>query len=348
MPGPEVVGRCPVPDVVELRSGRFVTGDITDLVAVQDLGRFEPARAPGTRAPSRLFRLHLLRLGARGFYPVWTSDPLLGPGSAPEGLAGNAWTAGDIDEDGLDELLVFSGDRCEVRDFGPDSIRTRTLELPGAWVAAAEIGDPDADSLPELVCLELSPVETNAAHRLVRVYSPDDSLFVPESPYLAALAGDDVTRVGLLPAVRLEDYYGTQPVLYAEHGSVRPGTYAIVPCPDSAGFRLTLRPFPWQEWFSRERVLPAGPLLTFNVGDTLCAYGFFVPGSRPSGPAESFAALRDGEWRLLELKPGARTIVAPLCRFAIGSRAGWVSLSDEVLRFFPGEPFAWRAAAPGR
>jgi hypothetical protein len=253
-----------------------------------------------------------------------------------------------VDSDGLDELLVFSADHCDIFDFGPDSIRSRRVALPGAWVTGAEIGDPDGDSLPELVCLELSPVQPGPDVRLLRVYALADSLFAPESPYIAALAGDDIARVGLLPAARLEDYSGSFPVLYAEHGEVRPGTYAIVAAPDSAGYRLTLNPFPWQEWFSRDRVLPAGPLVTFNTGDTLCAYGYFVPGSRPGGPAESFAALRDGEWRLLPLYDAARTLVAPLCPFALRGRDGWLSLREDVFRFFPGAPFAWPAdPAPG-
>lgn len=340
-PEPEVIGRCPVPSVTTIRPGRFVAAGRMDLVVAQDLGRFEPARAPGKPAAARLFRLHFLCPGPDGFQTAWSSEPLLASGASASGLGDNAWTTGDLDSNGLDELLVFSGDAAELLDFKTDTVRVRRLELPGAWVVDAELGDLDGDSLPELLALERSPVSPGTAELLLRVYAPAESAFVPLGPYFAALAGDDINEINLLPAARFEDYRGRFPVVQAGHSEIRPGTYGIAWLPDSSGHALTLNPFPWQQWFSRERVLPAGPLVTFNVGDTLCAYGYFVPGSRPSGPAESFAALSDGEWRLLPLRPEAQTIVAPLCPFEIEGRPGWLSLRDQVFRFYPGQPFCW-------
>jgi hypothetical protein len=78
------------------------------------------------------------------------------------------------------------------------------------------------------------------------------------------------------------------------------------------------------------------------VGDTLVAYGYFVPGARPSGPSQSFATLEDGEWRLLPLLESARRVSGPVCRFTRNGVAGWLELRDNLFYFYPGEIFRWR------
>jgi hypothetical protein len=65
-------------------------------------------------------------------------------------------------------------------------------------------------------------------------------------------------------------------------------------------------------------------------------------GSRPSGPSQSFAALDDGEWRLLPLLESAGRISGPICRFTWQGTAGWLELRDNLFYFYPGEIFRWR------
>jgi hypothetical protein len=147
-------------------------------------------------------------------------------------------------------------------------------------------------------------------------------------------------------AARLDDYPGALPVIAGVYSTLRPSSYAVVFSPAADSFALTTKPFPWQEWFSRTRVLPAGELSLFNVGDTLVAYGYFVPGtgavpSRGQSP-RSFAALEDGEWRLLPLTADAARLSGPVCRFTKGGAAGWLELRDNLFYFYPGEVFRWR------
>lgn len=153
---------------------------------------------------------------------------------------------------------------------------------------------------------------------------------------------DKTVRFTLLGAARLEDYPGMPVILMAEEARVKPGIYGVIFAPGRDSFVLSFLPFPYQDWFSKEAVLPAGRLQLFNVGDTLVAYGFFVPGSRPGGPAKSFAALQEGEWRLLRLREFARRLAGPVCRFRYRGQEGWLELRDNLFYFYPGELFYWR------
>ncbi len=339
---PSMLGRSPLPDVVSIHSGRFVTSDIDDLLVVQDLGSLRLPSRPGSgKARAGICRVALLRFEADEFRAVWQSPPLLGFTTPDAGLAGHAWTSGDIDSDGLSELLLFTADSCRVVHFGPDSIHDETFDLSGAWVTAAVACDIDGDSSTEIITLELSPVDSLLTTRLLRVYRATDSGLDPVSEYLAGIDWGAGMTVNLLGSSRLEDYPDELPVLTAVYTELRPSIYAALYQSGPDSFALTTNPFPWQEWFTKKQVLPAGKLTLFNVGDTLVGYGYFVPGSRPAGPSKSFAALQDGEWRLLPVTDQAQRLCGPVCRYTSGNVSGWLELRDDIFRFYPGDVFDW-------
>ncbi|UCG42073.1 MAG: hypothetical protein JSU73_09320 [candidate division WOR-3 bacterium] len=334
------LGRCPLEDVTGFRSGRFVTSDIDDLLVVQDLGRLQATLRPlQARVEARINRLALLRLVGNNFEPVWVSPPLMSEPLQGSGIAPSVWSAGDIDADGRQELVLVSGDSCVVCSFDSDSIRLVEFELPGAWASDAVCTDIDEDSVDELVTLELPADTTAPGLRLVRVYGFSDSGFSAVSPYVAGLYWGDQARVSITGAVRLEDYPGRVPVFVGVHDQLRPSAYAVLypAAPDS--FAFTTKPFPLQDWFNKEDVLPSGPLSFFNVGDTTVAYGWFVPGSRPTGPKNSFAALLDGEWSLLRMTAVAERLGGPVCRFNYAGTQGWLELRDRVFHFYSGQVF---------
>lgn len=342
-----VLGRCPLERVVAISTGRFVSTDTDDILIVQDIGRMELSRGPGRdKAVVNLRRLALLRPGGSGLKSAWQSEPFNSTSAAASDIAGTCWTSGDINADGHRELLLFTADSCKVVSFSPDTVVTSAYGLNGAWVEGAACCDADGDSLPEVATLELSQIDTGFTTRLVRLYRMTGSGLVPCGAYSVGVDWGADTRLVLLGSARLEDYPGELPVVAGIYASLRPSQYAIVyrPAPDS--LVLTTNPFPWQEWFSKERVLPAGELSLFNVGDTLVAYGYFVPGmgtvpARGQSP-QSFAALDDGEWRLLPLLESAIRISGPVCRFTRNGTAGWLELRDNLFHFYPGEIFRWR------
>jgi hypothetical protein len=341
------LGRCPLEDITAFEPGRFVTSDIDDLLVVQDLGRLQASLRPlQARAEARIIRLALLRLTGTSFEPVWTSQPLMSEPLPGSGIAPNVWAAGDIDGDGRKELVLVSGDSCSVCSFDSDSIRLVQHEIPGAWASDAVCTDIDEDSIDELVTLEL-PVDSSAPGlRLVRVYEYSDSGFAAVSPYVAGLYWSDRARVSITGAVRLEDYPGRLPVFVGVHDQLRPSAYAVLypAAPDS--FAFTTRPFPLKDWFNKQDVLPSGPLSFFNVGDTLVAYGWFVPGSRPTGPKNSFAALLDGEWSLLRMTDAAERLGGPVCQFDYAGTKGWLELRDRVFHFYSGQVFEFSEEQP--
>jgi hypothetical protein len=144
-------------------------------------------------------------------------------------------------------------------------------------------------------------------------------------------------KFSLLGSARLEDYPGAPVIVLGEYPSLRPSRYYAFYNAGGDSFVLTGTPFPWQEWFSRDEVLAAGGLQLFNAGDTLIAYGYFVPGAQ-TGAAVSFAALQDGEWRVLRLRQWAQKVVGLICRF----QSGWLELRNRHFYFYPEEPFYWR------
>jgi hypothetical protein len=273
---------------------------------------------------------------------VWQSEPYSSTNSTLSEIAGTCWTCGDIDADGLQELLLFTADSCRVLDFTTDPAVTRTYGLSGAWVEAAAACDADGDNFPEVATLEVSGLDSARTTRLLRLYRMTGSGLVPCLPYSAGVDRGANVRIALLGAARLEDYPGTLPVVASIYPTLKPSTYEVLYRPKPDSLVLTDRPFPWQEWFAKDRVLPAGELSLFDVGDTLVAYGYFVPGSRPAGPSLSFAALEDGEWRLLPLLDNALRLSGPVCRFTRKGVPGWLELRDNLFYFYPGEIFRWR------
>ncbi len=340
---PEVIGRSPLDKVIAIAAGRFVAADTDDILVVQDLGRMELSRGPGQdRAVVDLRRLALLRLSGSGLKPVWQSEPFNSTGTTAAGVAGTCWTSGDLNGDGRSELLMFTADSCRVVSFAPDTVAMSACGLNGAWVEAAIGCDLSGDSVTEIATLELSRLDSGFTTRLLRLYRATNAGLIPSGPYAVGVNWGADTRPVLLGSARLEDYPGELPVVAGIHATLKPSLYGVLfqPAPDS--LVLTTNPFPWQEWFSKTRVLPAGELSLFNVGDTLVAYGYFVPGQRPSGPSQSFAALQDGEWRLLPLAETARRLSGPVCRFAKDGVSGWLELRDNLFYFYPGEVFRWR------
>ncbi|MEO0082036.1 MAG: hypothetical protein ABIL25_07075 [candidate division WOR-3 bacterium] len=374
-PAQHLLGRAPLENIIAISAGRFTSTDADDVLALQDLGRVQFASAPGLgRAEAGLFRLALLRLESGRFSPVWQSQPMLASTVPQARLAANAWTAADINSDSKQEILLFGPDSCTVVSFDQFTARTRSVPMRGAWVTDAAACDLNSDSVPEITTLELSPLDSALTGRLLRVYHVTDSGLVAVSEYIGGIDWGPDIELTLLGSARLEEYWGTLPVLAGIYHSVRPSMYAVladysnkrkkpetndqVTTETASGsealtselsgeaLRLTSHPFPWRKWFTKDEILPAGRLSLFNVGDTLVAYGYFVPGSgrvassRPT--PNSFAALQDGAWRLLPLTDAASRISGPVCRFSLDGTQGWLELRDDVFRFYPGEIFHWR------
>lgn len=337
-----VLGRSPLENAIAISAGHF-TGAADDVLLVQNIGRMELSRGPGQdKAVLDLRRIALLRLDGTAFRPVWQSEPFNSTNTVRSGIAGTGWTCGDIDADGLQELLLFTADTCRVLDFTADTVIARAYGLSGAWVEGAAVCDADGDSFPEVATLEVSGLDSARTTRLLRLYRMTGSGLVPCLPYSAGVDRGTKVRVVLLGAARLADYPGTLPVVASIYPTLKPTTYEVLYRPKPDSLVLTDKPFPWQEWFSKERVLPAGELSLFDVGDSLVAYGYFVPGSRPSGPSLSFAALDDGEWRLLPLLDDALRLSGPVSRFTRNGAPGWLELRDNLFYFYPGEVFRWR------
>jgi hypothetical protein len=365
---PVILGRCPLERVVRIEPGRFAAPDSDCLLLAQDLGRVELSRSsqPG-RANLNLLRLAIVHLEPTGPATIWTSEPLAGSGATALGLSGTAWASGDLDRDGRDELLLFHAGLCRVLRFAPGALRREsevrdgasgaapysarptpgipteeTLACPAAAVAAATLCDIDSDGTTDIVTIEPSGLSAVDDVRLLRVYQVAGKELVPRHQAGIGLNWGAATEVALLGAARLDDYPGFLPVVAGVRADPRPSSYLVLYQPDSGPPILTANPFPWQEWFSKTRVLPAGELSLFNVGDTLVGYGYFVPGARPSGPSQSFAALQDGEWRLLSLTNAGARLSGPVCRLCYRGTDGWLELRDNLLYFHPGDVFRWR------
>jgi len=337
-----VLGRCPLDRVIAVSSGRFA-GTTEDVLVEQDIGRMDLSRGPGRdKTVVNLRRLALLRLDGAVFRSVWQSEPFNSTTATGSDIAGTCWTSGDVDADGLQELLLFTADSCQVLHFATDSSTTNAYGLNGAWVEAATVCDADNDGLPDVATLEVSGLDSAKTARLVRLYRMTGSSLVPCLPYSAGIDRGANVRVELLGSARLEDYPGELPVVATIYPTLKPSTYEVLYRPNPDSLVLSDKPFPWQEWFSKTRVLPAGELSLFDVGDTLVAYGYFVPGARPSGPSQSFAALDDGEWRLLSLLENARRVSGPVCRSTRNGNSGWLEVRDNLFYFYPGEIFRWR------
>ncbi len=336
---PVNLGRSPVDNVTAIAAGRFVTTDLDDILLAQDLGRIQLSAGPGSSRPAvRLCRLSLVRLTGTKLATAWQSSPLLAEPVPAARVAANPWAIADINADGLSELLLPGPDSCRIVSFGPDSVRDRVVPMSGAWPTDVVACDLTEALPPEIATLELSPV-AGASGLLLRVYRFADSTFVPVTGYISGLDWGADTKVSFTGTCRLPDYYTEMPVIAATPAELKPGTYAVLQPTGPDSFCLASNPFPTADWFSKDRVLPSGRLSLFNVGDTLVAWGYFVPGSRPSGPATSFAALEDGEWRLLSLAEPALRLSGPVCRFRRDQTEGWLEYRDNCLWFYPGDIF---------
>ncbi len=340
---PMVLGRCPLDRVVKMVSGHFVSRETPSLLVVQDIGRAELSRVSRpARVSVSLTRLGVIHHEAEGFYLVWVSEPIANPGCPELGLSGTAWTAGDFDDDGLDELLLLGSGECRLLNFERGEVTDETLVFPSRAVVSAAVCDVNDDGAKDVVTIEVPYPAEGSSTYLIQVYQRAGPGLAPRHPYSIGFNWGTATRVALLGSARLEDYPGVLPVLVGVRAELRPSTYAILyePRPDS--LILTTNPFPWQEWFSKTQTLPAGELTIFNVEDTLVGYGYFVPGSRPSGPPMSFAALQDGEWRLLALTNSAARLTGLVSRFRCATTDGWLELRDNLFYFYAGDIFRWR------
>lgn len=336
--GPRALGRIDGGSPRAVLSLRFVTADVDDILVATDEGTVRVAVAPGRPAqPVYLYRIAVYRQSGDGLALVWRSDPALG--TADSSLPG-PWAAADIDADGRAELLVFSPDSCLVVEYEADSIMTRMVPMSGAAVEAAAWCNPAGDGNWRLAALEASPVSPTV--RTLRFWDWSGTGFEPTGTLSAGFDWGDSVTVHLLGAARLEDYAGTLPVIAGVHRAVRPSTYGIAWSDRPGSLAWTALPFPRRDWFSKSEVLPAGRLALYNVGDTLVGYGYFVPGSRPAGPDRSFAALQDGEWRLLPIAEQATRASGPACPFTRQGRSGWLEARDGLLYYYPDGIFNWR------
>jgi hypothetical protein len=350
-----VIGRSPLPNVTLVRAGHFVTADIQDLLVLQTIGRMELARSRGgARVPVEVQRLALVRFSEQTAYSVWQSEPFIAGAPLPVDVASTAWATGDFDTDGLDELLMIAADSARLVSFGPDTITVAVAPFPVSAVEQAAACRLDSSGPIQVVTLgEVEAWDTipnpqvdlghvPARTYVVGIYSLDSIGWhaVGAEPLGLGLTSDK--HAVLCGAARLEDYDGLLPVIAVVASELKPSAYSVVLPGDSGGVRLSDKPFPWQEWFAKERPLPSGPLQVEDVGDTLIAFGYFVPGARPGGPTRSCAALDDGEWRVLQFTPAAERLRGPVCRFTRNGVTGWLEVRDDLLYFYPGDIFRWR------
>ncbi len=334
-----LLGRCPVDSVISLTAGPFFSDSSDQVLIEQRLGELSLFSLDDeARTKAVVSRLVLLKDGARGFEPVWRSGLMAEPKVLSAKMSSDVAAVGDFDLDRFYEVVLVGGDSIRiVKPVGGE----RTVEFSAGAVEGAIIADVDGDSFPELTVLE-TVFDSLAKRQVVKILGWQDGGLVLKGKPVAILAGEGDCRFSLLGAARLEDYTGMPVILGGEEKRVKPGVYGAVYAVSPDSFALTFLPFPTRDWFSKEEVLPAGRLQLFNIGDTLIAYGFFVPGSRPGGPAKSFAALQDGEWRLLRLRENAQRLSGLVCQFRYRGELGWLELRDGLFYFYPEAPFYWR------
>ncbi len=338
--------------VAGMIAGRFLAGeDGEQVLVVEKVGQVEVI--PVTEKKRMLVdivRLCLLRLQDKKWEVVWWSGEMLGARARAAGLALPVWTTGDVDGDSLLEVVVILGDSCRIYHFATDGVGLSRAFLPAGEVVEAVWADVDADGAGELVTLEkldtfIAEEGEPATPRIkdaVRVWQERREEMVAVGGPLFLPEADSGLNFFLLGCARMEDYPGMPVIFGGEYPQLRPGIYGVLFARSGDSFALTTTPFPRAEWFRKDVILPAGRLALFNAGDTLIAYGYFVPGSRPGGPPRSFAALVDGDWRLLPLRDFARRLSGPVCRFSYQGQAGFLELRERSFYFYPQVPFYWR------
>jgi len=334
-----LLGRCPVESVISLTAGPFFSDSNDQVLVAQRLGEVNLFTLDDkTKTKAVVSRLVLLKFGARGFEPVWRSNLTLEPKGLSVGVGSDVAAVGDFDLDQFYEVVLVGGGSVRILELTGEE---RTVDFSAGAVEGAVIADVDGDSFPELALLE-TVFDSLGNRQVVKILCWQDGGLVLKGKPVEILTDEKDLRFFLLGAARLEDYPGTPVILGSEEKRVKPGVYGAVYAVSPDSFAFTFTPFPAHDWFSKEEVLPAGRLQLFNVGDTLVAYGFFVPGSRPGGPAKSFAALQDGAWRLLRLKPSAQRLSGLICRFRYQGQNVWLELRGNIFYFYPEAPFYWR------
>lgn len=330
------LGRCPVDSVVEIAAGRFLPDSLPQVLVRERVGAVTlcsgPNRSFGIRVP--LYRLALLRMVGQRWEIFWRSGLLVGRQAVESGVFPDFWAWGDFDGDTLIELVLTEGERVLVVNFGPDRTVSDTVAGDFGLVIEAAGANIELDGLGELVTLE-QLADSSGKPRIIRVGQFRDTRYVLRGKPLVLPDSPPGAGFSLLGSARLEDYPGAPVLIAADFNDVRPSRYYLLYHTDDDTFVLTDLPFPYREHFSRDEVLPAGRLSLFNVGDTLVAYGYFVPGT---GSGMSFAALQDGEWRVLTPKLEPQKTVGLWCRYD----QGWLNLRQNRFYLYSEPPFFWR------
>ncbi len=329
-----LLGRCPVDSVSEIIAGGFVSRG-EQLLFAEPLGIIN-CQTAGTRTKVPVYRLVLLNRTERGFERLWQSQLLLGREAVAASLVPDIWTFGDIDSDSLLEVIMIKGNSISLFHFCPEAFSSLELPFTAAVTIDAVCADIEMDGFMELVTLEQKP-DSTGKRVVIRVWQIIGNELKQRGKTIELPDLGQEIKFSFLGSAKLEDYPGAPVLVLGEYLSLRPSRYyALYLAGDS--FVLTGIPFPWQEWFSKDEVLPAGRLQLFNVGDTLVAYGYFVPGVRAGISAGSFAALQDGEWRVLQLKEWAKKLVGPFYQFG----SNWLTLHNQHFYLLAEEPFYWR------
>ncbi|MEO0050422.1 MAG: hypothetical protein ABIK42_04700 [candidate division WOR-3 bacterium] len=331
----QVLGKCPVDSVSKILAGNFVSPDDKQFLVVEEIGDIVCQNAV-TLAKVQVYRLVLLHKTDRGYQRRWQSELFLGRDAVNVSLLPDIWASGDVDGDSLLEIVTIKGDSGTVLNLGPDSLFIKTFSIADGVVIDALCADMELDGFMELVTLEQIADSTNRKE-VIRVWQIIDTELRQRGKAIELPDWEQGMKFSFLGSARLEDYPGAPVLVLGEYPSLRPSRYYALYPARSDSFVLTATPFPYQEWFSKEEVLAAGRLQLFNVGDTLVAYGYFVPGTG-GGSGQSFAALQDGEWRVLRLKEWASKLVGPVCKFG----SGWLGVYNKQFYFITDEPFYWR------
>ncbi len=330
------LGRCPVDSVVEITAGRFLPDSLPQVLVRGQAGavwlRSVNDRAAVDRVP--LYQLVLLRRSGLKWQVYWRSDLLLGREALAIGLLPDCWASGDFDGEGLNELFLTAQGQMLVVNFDSNNIAVDSVTGDfGQMVEAAGV-NIEQDGLAGLVTLE-QKTDSAGNRWSIRILQLKDGRFVSRGG--ALVLPDSLPEAGfsLLGSARLEDYPGAPVLVVKEFPSLRPSRYYALYSAVGDSFILTGNPFPWAEWFSKEQVLAAGRLSLFNVGDTLVAYGYFVPGS---GSSMSFGALQDGEWRVLKPRLEPHKTAGLWCRYG----PDWLNLRQGRFYLYSEPPFFWR------
>ncbi len=338
---PEVVftlGRSPVDSVIYMTTGSFFSQDTDDVVLVHLIG---DANVRYVDKPQELFKvpmywLWLMKQSEKGFFPRWRSELLIGRTAIKANLTPDVWAVGDFDLDSLAELLILSGDSGRLFHFNGESLQTERFFFKYGPVYDMVSADMDNDGYQELVMLKQIR-DSSGINDVIQVFQIVGTDLRPRGKPVLLPVESIALQYTLLGTARLEDYPGTPVIVAAEYSELRPSRYYVFYPVASDSFVVTGQPFPYREWFSKEETLCAGRLRLFNIGDTLVGLGYFVPGAG-GGSGLSYAALQDGEWRILRLKDWRKNLASNVCRV----RNGWLELRRGNFFLYYGDPFYWR------